>query len=171
MIRRPPRSTLFPYTTLFRSGLAPLVIGRDSRLVGVRDLEVVAEHPVEPDLERRDTGALALPRLQRGDVLLAAVARVLELVQRPVMAGSDGVAVRELSRRAVHEGAGELVAQVLQQLEAVGRLLQQRRPLAPFHAVEPGARVGEPPDRVPQGAELPWRGAAQRRTARQALEI
>src|SRR3712207_8064662 len=23
MIRRPPRSTLFPYTTLFRSGLAP----------------------------------------------------------------------------------------------------------------------------------------------------
>src|SRR5687768_18281481 len=24
MIRRPPRSTLFPYTTLFRSGVAPL---------------------------------------------------------------------------------------------------------------------------------------------------
>src|SRR2546422_5171215 len=24
MIRRPPRSTLFPYTTLFRSGLRPL---------------------------------------------------------------------------------------------------------------------------------------------------
>ena len=23
MIRRPPRSTLFPYTTLFRSGVAP----------------------------------------------------------------------------------------------------------------------------------------------------
>src|SRR6201989_3678091 len=27
MIRRPPRSTLFPYTTLFRSGLAPSIIG------------------------------------------------------------------------------------------------------------------------------------------------
>src|SRR3712207_8797098 len=27
MIRRPPRSTLFPYTTLFRSGLAVLVLG------------------------------------------------------------------------------------------------------------------------------------------------
>src|SRR3712207_8820551 len=24
MIRRPPRSTLFPYTTLFRSGVAPI---------------------------------------------------------------------------------------------------------------------------------------------------
>src|SRR3712207_9139308 len=27
MIRRPPRSTLFPYTTLFRSDLAPLGLG------------------------------------------------------------------------------------------------------------------------------------------------
>src|SRR3712207_8023578 len=26
MIRRPPRSTLFPYTTLFRSGTMPLVL-------------------------------------------------------------------------------------------------------------------------------------------------
>src|SRR5260221_10307223 len=28
MIRRPPRSTLFPYTTLFRSGLVALAQGR-----------------------------------------------------------------------------------------------------------------------------------------------
>src|SRR5256885_11202959 len=28
MIRRPPRSTLFPYTTLFRSGRAPTVVLR-----------------------------------------------------------------------------------------------------------------------------------------------
>src|SRR5258708_11925103 len=28
MIRRPPRSTLFPYTTLFRSRLAPAVLQR-----------------------------------------------------------------------------------------------------------------------------------------------
>src|SRR3712207_7191302 len=29
MIRRPPRSTLFPYTTLFRSGQPPAPHGRD----------------------------------------------------------------------------------------------------------------------------------------------
>src|SRR2546423_7992542 len=29
MIRRPPRSTLFPYTTLFRSGLVCLAVGAD----------------------------------------------------------------------------------------------------------------------------------------------
>src|SRR2546430_8698450 len=40
MIRRPPRSTLFPYTTLFRSGRArPQVRGlvRDDREPGDRD--------------------------------------------------------------------------------------------------------------------------------------
>src|SRR2546430_4400845 len=45
MIRRPPRSTLFPYTTLFRSHLA-------RRLVGERDredvLRVHAAHAQEP---------------------------------------------------------------------------------------------------------------------------
>src|SRR2546426_4584232 len=31
MIRRPPRSTLFPYTTLFRSRLARFPAGREAR--------------------------------------------------------------------------------------------------------------------------------------------
>src|SRR5690348_18009502 len=31
MIRRPPRSTLFPYTTLFRSGLRAVAAGLTSR--------------------------------------------------------------------------------------------------------------------------------------------
>src|SRR2546427_2631608 len=37
MIRRPPRSTLFPYTTLFRSGERHL--DEDHRLVGERRME------------------------------------------------------------------------------------------------------------------------------------
>src|SRR2546426_10027535 len=32
MIRRPPRSTLFPYTTLFRSPTAHVVVHRDPRV-------------------------------------------------------------------------------------------------------------------------------------------
>src|SRR3712207_8839455 len=35
MIRRPPRSTLFPYTTLFRSGLVIGILGRGRRCVNV----------------------------------------------------------------------------------------------------------------------------------------
>src|SRR3712207_8436842 len=33
MIRRPPRSTLFPYTTLFRSSTAAALTGRDDPLI------------------------------------------------------------------------------------------------------------------------------------------
>src|SRR5256885_7263299 len=43
MIRRPPRSTLFPYTTLFRSlGQAALRLGITAADVGM--------HPCKPDL-------------------------------------------------------------------------------------------------------------------------
>src|SRR3712207_8584403 len=44
MIRRPPRSTLFPYTTLFRS---PRTAGR--RGPGVREFSVPATTEVGPD--------------------------------------------------------------------------------------------------------------------------
>src|SRR3712207_7622164 len=78
MIRRPPRSTLFPYTTLFRSvgqratreheQLEHVVEGRGVRAAGANDgqdlVEVVAEqvarelrlacaHPVDVAAERR----------------------------------------------------------------------------------------------------------------------
>src|SRR2546422_2022352 len=43
MIRRPPRSTLFPYTTLFRSPERPDVAARPARPEHLRDHHV-AEH-------------------------------------------------------------------------------------------------------------------------------
>src|SRR3712207_6881210 len=48
MIRRPPRSTLFPYTTLFRSG------GVDARREHV--LDAAAGHPVDQFAGRRAAG-------------------------------------------------------------------------------------------------------------------
>src|SRR5688572_31908209 len=50
MIRRPPRSTLFPYTTLFRS-----ILGRDSG-AGILDLESRAA--VAPAHAQRDGAAV-----------------------------------------------------------------------------------------------------------------
>src|SRR5256885_16419705 len=47
MIRRPPRSTLFPYTTLFRSVLATLGDGGE-----VQRLTVIADRHLEIRLER-----------------------------------------------------------------------------------------------------------------------
>src|SRR3712207_8471669 len=52
MIRRPPRSTLFPYTTLFRSGGAAQHVPPACQQLDVGDDDVgvageVAAHPVE----------------------------------------------------------------------------------------------------------------------------
>src|SRR3712207_6938305 len=42
MIRRPPRSTLFPYTTLFRSAVGPAGFGAARGFHGVADVLAVA---------------------------------------------------------------------------------------------------------------------------------
>src|SRR3712207_7153644 len=49
MIRRPPRSTLFPYTTLFRSAHQPvaLLLQRDLAEAALRDV-VPVHHEVRP---------------------------------------------------------------------------------------------------------------------------
>src|SRR2546430_6039018 len=43
MIRRPPRSTLFPYTTLFRSPRFARAIVQSSLAPGLRELEQIPE--------------------------------------------------------------------------------------------------------------------------------
>src|SRR5690349_24249780 len=55
MIRRPPRSTLFPYTTLFRSDAGAGEVGqrREHRLIGVEK---------RPHVARRQPGLVAQVR-------------------------------------------------------------------------------------------------------------
>src|SRR2546430_13455133 len=54
MIRRPPRSTLFPYTTLFRSlGIAPV-----SEILPVRGVDLVGPFPKEIQSYVELTGAV-----------------------------------------------------------------------------------------------------------------
>src|SRR5256885_6879435 len=47
MIRRPPRSTLFPYTTLFRSGIQPL------QLQPALGVQALLDLPIGPGVEYR----------------------------------------------------------------------------------------------------------------------
>src|SRR5688572_32498935 len=51
MIRRPPRSTLFPYTTLFRSHPQPLRRGRQHR-GHPDDVHRLRQRGAEPSLDR-----------------------------------------------------------------------------------------------------------------------
>src|SRR3712207_8517621 len=66
MIRRPPRSTLFPYTTLFRSGRELAVLRRRRRAPRRRQLRPAVAPP-------RRVPALAHERLHRVAVLLRRV--------------------------------------------------------------------------------------------------
>src|SRR2546426_7522874 len=68
MIRRPPRSTLFPYTTLFRSRF-PLAYGqRDEREVPGHQLETEEHNHHEADREDQcaDDPRLRLERARKG---------------------------------------------------------------------------------------------------------
>ncbi len=68
--------------------LLALVIRRREMQIGVRDLDVIAEDVVEPDLQRLNAGARALPRFDLRDVLT------------PVLAAGRAVRpVRRCSRR------------------------------------------------------------------------
>src|SRR2546425_7078528 len=67
MIRRPPRSTLFPYTTLFRSRADV----RDRPRAGSRDAD--PEPPVGV-LEAHRAGVLAIPLPDRDAVLVEVAA-------------------------------------------------------------------------------------------------
>src|SRR5260370_31769167 len=60
MIRRPPRSTLFPYTTLFRSLLAPTAV----RLLQLRTL--ARQQPERPAAEILPTEVVQLVALKTG---------------------------------------------------------------------------------------------------------
>src|SRR6266496_6536683 len=69
MIRRPPRSTLFPYTTLFRSLELDLGVGREAPAHeavegGANFLRVLCSYQAEGNLRRglrRDHGFRPLP--------------------------------------------------------------------------------------------------------------
>src|SRR2546426_12793772 len=95
MIRRPPRSTLFPYTTLFRSlGRARLRAGRPEAVVDPVVAEGALRRGTGVVVERHDaerTGRHAVP---------AAVADVLVDVDGPVLRSIDR------ARRARLETAG-----------------------------------------------------------------
>src|SRR3989442_4096629 len=60
MIRRPPRSTLFPYTTLFRSEVSERIIASDNEPGQIRQAtrkENVGES-VEAEVEKAQTGQI-----------------------------------------------------------------------------------------------------------------
>src|SRR5436309_9869908 len=88
MIRRPPGSTLFPYTTLFRSGLAG-----HGRAGGVDDGAVGDVHPVVGGVEGLGgrSGEHTSELQSRENLVYRVLLEIVDAAGREVAAG-DGVA-------------------------------------------------------------------------------
>src|SRR2546430_15363192 len=83
MIRRPPRSTLFPYTTLFRSLVTLVIVGAE--------IEIARRSIDSRPLEHRDDGLVVGPA---ADELVRLFHRLLVEIERSV--GAVGLEARIL---------------------------------------------------------------------------
>src|SRR2546426_8185109 len=121
MIRRPPRSTLFPYTTLFRSiGAQPDVASHlELQLV---DAETVEEHVLElraEPLPLDDGGERGVGELvQVHDALLHQVREIQHPGGDLRVTGERRAEHRSLEREPTARGDGDVVLQV-ERLELV----------------------------------------------------
>src|SRR3712207_947519 len=127
MIRRPPRSTLFPYTTLFRSPLLPDALQVAAEVLGAHD---VALHPL---LEALAVAAYLVPGL------------VEDVVTVVVAVGVGGVGAAGYDRYGVHSNRGQHYLERVR-LEVLHDLLDRD-----YHApcTEHGLLLdaGDPPER------------------------
>src|SRR5260370_6181673 len=78
MIRRPPRSTLFPYTTLFRSQRVQHLHGLEHHL----EVRVTAQHDTHADRVGHDASCAALRRPMRSEEHTSELQSHLNLVCR-----------------------------------------------------------------------------------------
>src|SRR5256886_12947552 len=104
MIRRPPRSTLFPYTTLFRSLVERL-------LLGLGDVAAVGARHGALFLADGAVLSVQLGRLRLGDLaFLALLMDALVLVREPIV-HLLAARVRLLPLRVVGHGVGGKAAE------------------------------------------------------------
>ena len=93
-------------------GLLPDVVVRRVGEIRLGDLDVVPEHPVITNLERRDACACALSLFHRGDGGFTAATDAAQFVHFGVRAVANDAAVTRDRRRFVHEGVFDQVAEV-----------------------------------------------------------
>jgi len=144
--------------------------------VRARDLDVVSEDAVVLDLERGDSGALALARLDGQDLVSPARGDGTQLVQLGRDARPDEAAFLGHRRRVVFQGGDNAVSdvlrQVLAQIEQVtaGSALGQR--CHRIHGLLQGRRqVGDLLQGAAQHHQIARAGHAQARAAHQPLEV
>src|SRR2546430_14232562 len=142
MIRRPPRSTLFPYTTLFRSAFFDQLL--DDLVEQLRELAL------EVGVARRVAGGLATQQLQhlRGELprlhqrLEDRLAQRVERAVGVVLAelAPERVGIRASGEARLEQKVGELIEQALQ-IDRVGQLGEVAAVRRVFHPL-PTRNIG-----------------------------
>src|SRR5438093_9077771 len=99
MIRPPPRSTLFPYTTLFRSAAAEIDIRISSMEEAERMTKMIkALSPQLPGARLEIRGSINRPPMER----TAETIRLFQLAQK--VAQTIGIALKECSTGGASDG-------------------------------------------------------------------
>src|SRR3712207_5545473 len=130
MIRRPPRSTLFPYTTLFRSARVFLAgrtresleaVAKEITVEGasaeVAELDALDERAVDEHArevtEKAGTIDISFNLISRGDVQgIPLVEMTTEDFTRPITTGitANFITARAAARRMIEQGSGVILA-------------------------------------------------------------
>src|SRR3989441_8030171 len=155
MIRRPPRSTLFPYTTLFRSEPARLAARPAEREQTVLEPGERDHRPLEPlrHVDRhqrhavRDPAAAVVGRRDQRDLREIALEQSGPLPPSPF----PGLITVGACLLRPFRGPGHELAHVVQPLDPLRPLLRQVRPVAhhPHPPPPPPPGVPFPPARTP----------------------
>ncbi len=138
-------------------------LGRDVLQVRLRDLEVVPEDLVEPELEGRDARALLLAGLELEEPVLAGARELRELVDPGVEARPEDPAVAAGVGRRVAQRARQAVVELGHEVE--------RRGLARRQLGERIGERGQDAERVPERSEVARRGDPERGARGQPLDV
>ena len=148
-------------------GLLAVVVGGHAGGVGLRHLEVVAEHLVVADLERVDSGARALPRLELGDPPRAVSADGAQVVQLGVIPVADHPPLARGGRGRRDQRAGQAIDEVAEFLPPARPLREARFRGAGERLRESGARF----ERAGQQREVAGRARGHRDAGDRALHV
>ena len=136
-----------------------------------RDLDVIAENVVVADLEGRDPGLGAQPRLERRDQPPPVVGGGAQLVERGVVALGDEPAASDVERRLGHQRRAQRLDRAAMRADAPKRRGQQRwrrQPLRPRQRILQGQRQRE---RVAYRGKVARTTAPEREPRQRALEV
>ena len=149
-------------------GLLADPVGRHLVLVRITHLDVIAEHVVEPDLERGDAGAFGLLLDDAREDRLVGMQHRAQFVQLGIGPLGDHPALGQLGGRIRSQGAADRGAEFATAVHRLGHLYQQR---AVARLSEDVFHRGADFERSAQGRELLRVDAPRGHLPRQALHI